>query len=293
MLLLLSGHFRIAIGYEPGRIGVAVLDLGPNQTASRATETVFQSLSRSKQLRLIEQDQARSAALGIGYEGSMNMTLEEARNLGNAIGCDFYLIGDAQTLRRSPSNNDVYFEAYASIFLISTRTGRLINWERLSFDAAEFEAAADNLMKSLASRNFTNRYAELVATAQEDERKSRLRAFECDEIPIAQMSDEELQEDNGMRLPRPMKRLTPPYPETASRAEVQATVDALVDIDSRGEVTKVVIVRWAGFGLDNAVEETIRKMHFWPASRDGVPIPLRVLLRYNFREPPKESKASS
>jgi len=27
-------------------------------------------------------------------------------------------------------------------------------------------------------------------------------------------------------------------------------------------------------------------MHFFPAMRDGAPIPLRVLLRYNFRKPP-------
>jgi len=28
-------------------------------------------------------------------------------------------------------------------------------------------------------------------------------------------------------------------------------------------------------------------MHFFPAQREGKAIPMRVLLRYNFRKPPK------
>jgi hypothetical protein len=45
------------------------------------------------------------------------------------------------------------------------------------------------------------------------------------------------------------------------------------------------VARWAGFGLDEATVNTVRQLHFFPAHRDGVPIPMRVLLRYNFRKP--------
>jgi len=84
--------------------------------------------------------------------------------------------------------------------------------------------------------------------------------------------------------------LKPPYPETAARAEVEATVDVLVDIDARGEVGRVEIARWAGYGLDQAVIDTVRQLHFFPAIRDGTAIPMRVLLRYNFRKPPIEKR---
>ena len=47
------------------------------------------------------------------------------------------------------------------------------------------------------------------------------------------------------------------------------------------------VVRWAGFGLDEEVVATVRRMHFRPAQREGEPVPVRVLLRYNFRKPPK------
>jgi len=84
--------------------------------------------------------------------------------------------------------------------------------------------------------------------------------------------------------------LKPPYPETAARAEVEAIVDALVDIDARGEVGHVEIARWAGYGLDQSVSDTVKQLHFFPAMREGIAIPMRVLLRYNFRKPPKEDR---
>ncbi|HMJ25885.1 MAG TPA: energy transducer TonB, partial [Pyrinomonadaceae bacterium] len=87
-------------------------------------------------------------------------------------------------------------------------------------------------------------------------------------------------------------RVKPPYPDTAARAEVEATVDVLVDIDARGEVGRVEIARWAGYGLDQSVTDTVTQMHFFPAMRDGVAIPMRVLLRYNFRKPPPEPNRS-
>jgi TonB family protein len=67
-----------------------------------------------------------------------------------------------------------------------------------------------------------------------------------------------------------------------------ATVDVEVEIGADGEVSRVDVVRWAGFGLDEATTETVRRMHFFPAMRGGTALPMRVLLRYNFRKPPKQ-----
>ena len=83
--------------------------------------------------------------------------------------------------------------------------------------------------------------------------------------------------------PRPYRRIKPPYSAAAAQAEVEGVVDVQVDIDARGEITKIEIARWAGFGLDQSVLDTVKQMHFFPAMRDGVAIPMRVLLRYNFQ----------
>jgi TonB family protein len=87
------------------------------------------------------------------------------------------------------------------------------------------------------------------------------------------------------KLPRPFQRIRPAYPNSAAIADAEATVDVIVDIDSKGEVKHAEVDRWAGFGLDEASLQTVEHMHFFPALRNRVPIPMRVLLRYNFRKP--------
>jgi len=67
------------------------------------------------------------------------------------------------------------------------------------------------------------------------------------------MSDDDNGANQEVRAPRPYRRVKPAYPEAAARAEVEATVDVLVDIDAHGEVGRVEIARWAGYGLDQSV----------------------------------------
>jgi TonB family protein len=129
-------------------------------------------------------------------------------------------------------------------------------------------------------------YIIALRRALEDERYERATAV-FNGLPVIEPLAEP-PHDTGeqVRPPRPYRRIKPPYPDTAARLEIEAIVDALVEIDARGEVGHVQIQRWAGYGLDESVITTIKQMHFFPAMRDSNPIPLRVLLRYNFRKPP-------
>src|SRR5215212_8217376 len=111
---------------------VTVLDFGATPITSLAAETLRDRFRSSGELMVADADLSRAAAKGIGYSGSLNLTVTEARDLGAALATEFYVIGDAQTLRRSSFESPVYFESYCSIFLISTRSGRLLLWERPS-----------------------------------------------------------------------------------------------------------------------------------------------------------------
>ena len=270
------------------RLKLAVLDMGATETAQRAADTLARSLRAENILSVMDSEESRVAARGIGYAGSLNLTLEEARDLGASVGCDFYLAGDAQTLRRTSSARPVFYEAYASIFLVSARTGRLVMWERPSFEAATASEAEKLLLTELDSR--AARLSAAVRAAQESERNERELSVTRGTPVIEEVPEETSPQAKGLRLPAPYRRLRPIYPETAARAEAEATVDVLVDIDVAGEVSRVEVVRWAGFGLDEASVHIIRQMHFRPAMRDGVPLPMRVLLRYNFQKPKKESE---
>lgn len=273
---------------ETRPITLAVLDFGDSSFARLASDKFATNLKHENSVIVLDRDQVRAAARGAGYAGSINLSLAEARDLGAALGCDFFITGDAQTLRRSPSTGPVYFDSYASLFVVSARTGRLVRWARPTFQGATAAVAEQALLAELLMGDPDPPYIISIRRAQEDERGERELTFDS-HVPIIEEApdDDKSAAAEGLRLPRPYRRFAPVYPDTAARAEAEATVDVLVDLDASGEVMQVEVARWAGFGLDQATVETVRRLHFFPAMRNGVAIPIRVLLRYNFRKPPK------
>ncbi len=267
---------------------VSVLDLGATPTAKLAAETIRGRLRASRELVVADADLSRAAAKGIGYSGSLNLTVAEARDLGAALAAEFYVIGDAQTLRRSSFERPVYYESYCSIFLVSARTGQLLFWERPSFETNEATSAEAQLSQYLSSDDLRRRLLEVLRQAHSDDRISRAVISTPAEAVIEEAPDDEkAAEILGIRLPRPIRRLRPEYPATAASAEAEATVDVVADVGTDGEVHDVQVVRWAGFGLDEVTTATVRQLHFFPALKDGTPVRMRVMLRYNFRKPPR------
>ena len=266
---------------------VSVLDFGETPFAKKTAEKLRARLRSTVELLVADADLSRAAAKGIGYAGSLNLSVSEARDLGAALATDFYILGDAQTLRRSSSTRPEYYESYCSLFLVSGRTGRLIMSERPSVESDKASEAEDRF----AIEFFDDRVSRIliaIRRAREVERVQRTLPPATTEPLIEEApEDEKVAELQGVRLPRPYRRLRPEYPETAARAEAEGTVDVLVDVRADGEVGDVQIARWAGFGLDEVTVATVRKMHFFPAMKNGSAIPMRVLLRYNFRKPPR------
>jgi TonB family protein len=267
---------------RPTKLGV--LDFGSTALGKLVAENLRNRLHSNTNIQLVDPGLSAAAARGAGYTGSLNMSTTEARDLGAAVDAEFYLIGDALTLRRSSSQKPTYYEAYASIFLISSRSGRLISWQRLSADGEEANTAEEKLIKFL-SDDLVEQLLTAIKKAQVDE--SNERAIPTSSAPLIEEApeDDKTADAAGLRLPRPYRRLRPSYPESAARAEAEATVDVLVDVGADGEVGQVQVARWAGFGLDEATVATVRQLHFFPALRNGTRIPMRVLLRYNFRKP--------
>lgn len=285
MLFALCGVARVEAQTRPI---VSVLDLGAQPIARQVAETLRERLRSSGEFNVADADLSRAAAKGIGYSGSLNLTASEARDLGAALAAEFYIIGDVQTLRRSSFQVPVYYESYCSIFLVSSRSGKLIFWDRPSFENTEATRAESLLSQHLSGDVFTRRLITSIRKAYEDERAQRASLPNAAEAVIEQAPDDEkAAEVQGIRLPRPYRRLRPDYPDTAARAEAEAIVDVVVDVGADGEVGEVQVVRWAGFGLDESTVATVRQLHFFPAMKNGTPIPMRVLLRYNFRKPPR------
>ena len=267
---------------------VSVVDFGPTPFAQQTAEKMREQLRTANDLKIVDADLTRSAVKGIGYSGSLNLSVGEARDLGAALSTEFYVLGDAQTLRRSSFKRPVYYESYCSLFVVSSRTGRLIAWERPSVETDKAIEAESRLMEKLSTDATFDRIIIMIRRAREDEQASRMIVATNSEPLIEEAPDDDkAAEVQGIRLPRPYARLRPEYPESAARAEAEGIVDVLVDVRADGEVGDVRIARWAGFGLDETTVATVRKMHFFPAMKNGTAIAMRVLLRYNFRKPPR------
>lgn len=286
LVCAISVLFLLA-GNSYARTSISVLDFGATDFGKLVAEKLHAHLKTRPEFLVADADLSRSAAKGVSYEGSLNLTLNEARDLGSALATDFYLLGDAQLLRRSSFEKSVYYESYCSLFLVSARTGRLLLWERPSFENNYAVQASDLLLKEITSVELANRLVVAMKRASEEERIQR-NVIPTSSAPVIEEApdDEKTAEAQGLRLPRPFRRPRPEYPDSAARAEVEATVDVLVDVSADGEVGEVQVARWAGFGLDEATIATVKQMHFFPAMRNGKAVPMRVLLRYNFRKPP-------
>src|SRR5262245_22226977 len=109
---------------------ISVLDFGATTFAQKTADRLRERLRATVELLVADPDLSRSAAKGIGYTGSLNLTVSEARDLGAALATDYYILGDAQSLRRSSFARPAYYESYCSLFVVSSRTGRLLLWIR-------------------------------------------------------------------------------------------------------------------------------------------------------------------
>jgi TonB family protein len=87
----------------------------------------------------------------------------------------------------------------------------------------------------------------------------------------------------GITAPIPIYKPEPAYSEEARKAKYQGTVVLWIVVDAQGNVTDSRVVRPLGLGLDEKAVETVRTWKFKPALRNGVPVPVRVIVEVTFR----------
>ena len=275
---LIFSAFFLASATSGQTFEIAVLSVG--ETGRKFHERFRAEASKQNSVRLIDEDLSLSAMRALNYKAPFNLSLEEAKNLGAAIDCEFFFVVKSDTVRRSSFKKDVYFESYASIFLVSARTGRLVAWENPAQEADKLEDAEKHILREadkIAARFLAQ--MQIAAAREREERAAPPKISNFLEI------FGETAENENIRTPLPYKSLKPAYTDAAARFEIEAVVEAAVDLNAAGGVENVEIVRWSGFGLDEETIKTIKKMQFRPALRNGSAIPVRFVLRYNFRRP--------
>ncbi|MGI8469365.1 MAG: energy transducer TonB [Pyrinomonadaceae bacterium] len=272
LLFLFTAHCLLLTAAAQ-KIAFLIPDKSPDSQKTR--ENLEQILSNKFQI--LDDSMVETVPLNAPDQNFFNLSTEDARNFGKAAGCNFFVLVKPETLRRADlSKQGFYIESYAVVYLVSSRTGRLNFWKLLSFQgntAAEAETKLSASLENLASEISAN-----IKSADEHEyAEDRLSK-------LAEIPDENSDEAKNFRPPLPYRRIKPEYTALANLYNIAATVDALVDLDEKGIVKRIEIIRWAGYGLDESVAETIRKMQWRAAEKDGKTLPVRVLLRYNFKK---------
>lgn len=87
----------------------------------------------------------------------------------------------------------------------------------------------------------------------------------------------------GVSQPVPIYDPDPPYSEQARKAKYQGTVVLSIVVDAQGAVHDAHVVKPLGLGLDEEAVKTIQTWKFKPAERNGVPVPVRILVEVTFR----------
>ncbi|MBP7474160.1 MAG: TonB family protein [Pyrinomonadaceae bacterium] len=237
------------------------------------------SLVERSSLRVLDPDLSESAFRSVSISNPFNLTRDEAKLIGAAIGCDYFLVTRSATQRRSSFQRKEYYESFAAIHVFSSRSGRMVLWRLPRFEAAKPEAAAKALDIAIQS----------IAT-EVDAAILKANKTEIDEPPLPALEeppDPASPLAKGFRAPIPFRRIKPEYTEIAALFDVTATVEITVDLDAAGTILRTEITRSAGYGLDEAVEKAVRTMNWLSASRDGKPLAMRFLLRYNFKKADK------
>lgn len=253
---------------------IAVLTPEKNDRSQAFAEKLESAFS--DKFKILNGSFAETAFLSGAFEKPFNLTTDEAKNAGEAIGCNYFLLVKSALQRRSAFKRDEYYEAYSVVYLVSAKTGKLVFWTLKSFDDDKSREAEKKLFVSV--EKLADEIADKINTEEKVEIKS------ADKISIEEVPDENSPLAKNFRPPLPYKRIAPKYTDIADIYNIEATVEATVDVGADGKILNAEITRWAGYGLDESVIEAINKMNWRAADRKGKPLPMQILLRYNFKD---------
>lgn len=266
--VLAAATFVLVIAANSPAQSIAVLDPERSDISTSVARSFSESAGRGT--KVLDRDLADAAFRSFRLESPFNLDTETARAVGAAIGCRYFVLVRTGMNRRSARGRESYSEAHAAYYLVNSSTGRLVHWEISTVERESESDAAEDLLATVPET------ASVMLSKIPSASSSGESIFsEFSEAPEASETE---------RPPMPFRRLSPELPGIAFIHGIAATIDIEVAVDSEGNVAGTRILRWAGYGLDEAVDSAVRTMQWRPGERNGRFLPMRVLLRYNFRE---------
>ena len=207
--------------------------LSPDKTDQSQDFAAALRTAMTGKTHVLDEMLASSAFDSAVSDSPFNLTTEETKRIGSAIGCDFFILVRSSTLRRSASDRPEYYEANAAIFVASARTGNLIHFGLLRYEASKPTGATEKLMRSI-----DDEASKII---------NKISVSSKAELDLVQPSImEEVPEPNtpaakNFRPPVPYRRTKPNYTADAAYYEIAGTVDIEMDLKADGSIPRTQI----------------------------------------------------
>lgn len=267
----------LAVAASAQRVSIVT----PNGTVlDKAIAAKLAAALASNKLQVQDLDIASIAYTAEPPATPFNMTADEAGRVGSVLGCDYFILINTGVQRRARLGGSDQYEGFAAVYVVASRTGLLHIWKLINSFADTDERARLSLSTDIASE--TTNIAEQLSRSK----MTKTSALSSRDIDVPVNDDPALK---NYRSPVPYKRLKPEYTRQAYLYGVAATVEATVELEKTGDIRSIEVTRWAGFGLDDSVVSAIRSMNWRPGERDGKPLAVRFLVRYNFKKIEKDT----
>lgn len=88
---------------------------------------------------------------------------------------------------------------------------------------------------------------------------------------------------NTVKAPQLLNRVGPRYSKEARKDKISGVVEVGFYVDEKGFPRNVHISRGIGHGLDEEAVLTVRQYRFTPGTKDGVPVPVELLVKISFQ----------
>ena len=86
-----------------------------------------------------------------------------------------------------------------------------------------------------------------------------------------------------VRPPTVVSMVNPEFTEAARKKGISGNVQVALIVDEKGVPKDIRVVHGLGLGLDEKAVEAVRGYRFKPATKDGVPVPVKIFVNVNFQ----------
>lgn len=214
----------------------------------------------------------------LDFPNKINLSRKEARNLGQALGVETFLVIKSKLLERAEVGASLYGEGYLALFFVNSKNGNLLLFDFIEAKEPTLELTKETLVKEL--KNKIPSYTKQVSKILDDQ----LNPVQLDQqdIEAIEIPSENSNLAKDFAFPEFTSRKQPTYTENARKMAVSAIVELEIVLRKDGKVGNIEVTRWAGFGLDESAIAAAKELKFKPALLEKNPINCRALIRYNF-----------